>query len=78
MYKRLIKILDPLTTFDQRNEKKWIKFQAEWVMGITEKAAKIKFKVNKGMIAPWIPLSQLRHDFDDNLYMAKWLWDKYE
>ena len=57
--------IDVLTEYD-KNEYQQLRFMK--IDGISEKALLIDDR--------WIPKSQLRCDFDNNLYVANWLYDK--
>lgn len=43
----------------------------------TTEAALVVFSLSDGTTAnDWFPKSQLRSDFDDNLYLANWLYEQ--
>jgi hypothetical protein len=60
--------IDVLTEFDKEDFEQLEEIK---VVGITEKALKIENIVNGK--TNWLPISQLRIDFDGNIWVKNWL-----
>jgi len=73
----LLNTLDVFTVFDQRDDD-WIKIENPNILAVskqkepTQGAALIRI----GKKEAWIPKSQMKCDFDRNIYIRRWIWEK--
>ena len=71
MLDKLLNDIDVLSEFDKENYQQlhYMKIEAISKQGTDEGAALIDEQ--------WIPKSQLRSDFDKNIYISLWYYGKY-